>query len=154
MLRLVHRRRTPQDICALVIRIARETGWGYTRILGELRKLYAIKISRTTVKNILQAHGIEPAPERGSTKWADFVHRHADTLWGCDFFSKNVWTPVGLRRFHVLALNNVGSRRVHIVGITDRAKGAWMAARARELVEFFREQPHRPWCCMTKTRGS
>lgn len=140
----VRRRRTPQEICHLVIRIARETGWGYTRILGELRKLYALKISRITVKNILQAHGIEPAPDRGGATWAEFVRRHADTLWGCDFFSKNVWTPMGLRRFHVLALINVGSRRVHIVGITDRAKGAWMAARARELVGFFQAQPHLP----------
>lgn len=40
----------PQEICALVVRIARETGWGYSGILGELRKLYALKISRTTVK--------------------------------------------------------------------------------------------------------
>lgn len=47
MPRPIHHRKTPQDICALVVRIARETGWGYTRVLGELRKLYALKISRT-----------------------------------------------------------------------------------------------------------
>ena len=86
----------------------------------------------------------EPERKGRSTKWADFVRRHADTLWGCDFFSKNVWTPVGLRLFHVLALINIGSRRVHIVGITDRAKGECMAARARELVRFFQTQPQLP----------
>ena len=33
------RPRTAQDIRQLVLRIARDTGWGYTRILGELKKL-------------------------------------------------------------------------------------------------------------------
>ncbi len=28
---------TPEDIRQIVLRIARETGWGYTRILGELK---------------------------------------------------------------------------------------------------------------------
>lgn len=142
--RPLKRRRTPEQIRALVVRIARETGWGYTRILGELRKLYIRKVSRTTIKNILQAHSIEPAPDRGGTTWAEFVRQHADTLWGCDFFSKNVWTPLGLRQCHVLVLINIGSRRVHIVGITDRADHIWMAARARELIEFFRSQSALP----------
>ena len=33
------RRRTPDDVCALILRLAQENNWGYTRILGELRKL-------------------------------------------------------------------------------------------------------------------
>ena len=33
------RPRTPADIEQLILRIARETGWGYSRILGELKKL-------------------------------------------------------------------------------------------------------------------
>ena len=32
------RPRKPEEIRALVLKIARETGWGYTRILGELRE--------------------------------------------------------------------------------------------------------------------
>jgi putative transposase len=43
------RPRTPEEIREIVLRIARETGWGYTRILGELKKL-RIKLSRNTVK--------------------------------------------------------------------------------------------------------
>ena len=38
--------------------MARETGWGYTRILGELKKL-GIAVSRSTVVNILKAAGME-----------------------------------------------------------------------------------------------
>jgi len=36
----------------LVLKIAREKGFGYTRILGELRKLSISRIGRQTVKNI------------------------------------------------------------------------------------------------------
>ncbi|MCU0880794.1 MAG: hypothetical protein MUF06_23745, partial [Pirellulaceae bacterium] len=33
------RRRTPDEIRKLVLKLARENEWGYTRILGELKKL-------------------------------------------------------------------------------------------------------------------
>src|SRR5690606_6766233 len=33
------RPRTPDEIRELVVKLATETGWGYTRILGELKKL-------------------------------------------------------------------------------------------------------------------
>jgi putative transposase len=59
------RPRTPDDIRALVRRITRETGWGYTRILGEMKKLGIQTISRTTVINILKEHWLDPGPQRG-----------------------------------------------------------------------------------------
>ena len=43
--------------------IAKETGFGLTRIEGEMRKL-GIKISRQTVRSILKDHGIDRS--RGS----------------------------------------------------------------------------------------
>lgn len=54
-----------QDLRELVLRIAKETGFGYTRILGELRKLGIRKICRQTVKNIIKEHGEDPGPKRG-----------------------------------------------------------------------------------------
>ena len=137
-------RRTPEQVAALIVRLARETGWGYTRIIGELRKLGIRKISRGTVKNILDANGIEPAPKRPVSSWKAFIQRHADTLWACDFFTQDVWTPLGRRRYHILAMIHIGSRRVKVLGITDRADGRWMAERARELVAFFRGQDQPP----------
>ena len=49
----------------LVVQIANDTGWGYSRILGELKKLRVGRISRQTVKNILVEHGLDPGPKRG-----------------------------------------------------------------------------------------
>jgi len=49
--------------------LARETGWGYRRIIGELKKLRIHSVSRSTIKNILQEEGIKPSPKRGSGTW-------------------------------------------------------------------------------------
>ncbi|MCC7146349.1 MAG: transposase [Phycisphaeraceae bacterium] len=124
--------------------MARQTGWGYTRLLGELRKLGIRKVSRSTIKNILQAHDIQPSPSRGSTTWAEFLKRHTDTLWACDFFTQSVWTPWGFRRLHVLAFIHTSTRRVHIAGITAKPNRKWMAKCAKELVAFFHQQPTLP----------
>ncbi len=47
----------PDEVRELVLKIARETGWGYTRILGELRKLGINDICRQTVVNIFKQAG-------------------------------------------------------------------------------------------------
>jgi putative transposase len=61
------RPRTQLEIERLVVRFARENiDWGYGKIQGELLKL-DIDISEETIANILERHGIPPAPERGSS---------------------------------------------------------------------------------------
>jgi putative transposase len=112
------RPRTNEDICVLVLRLARETGWGYTRILCELKKLGMNKICRSTVVNILKEAGLDPGPKRGDDSWDGFVQRHAKTLWACDFFTKNVWTLAGLVDVFVLFFLHVGSRRVIVTGMS------------------------------------
>ena len=56
------RRRTAEDIRKLIIKLAKENEWGYTRILGELRKLGIKSVSRNTVKAILKENGLDPGP--------------------------------------------------------------------------------------------
>ena len=56
---------TKLDIVDLVVRMAKENpSWGYTRLRRALYNL-SHEVARNTVKNILIAHGLEPAPERG-----------------------------------------------------------------------------------------
>ena len=58
------RPRTVRSIRQLVLRLARENPcWGYRRIHGELLVL-GIKTAASTVWEILQQAGIDPAPER------------------------------------------------------------------------------------------
>jgi putative transposase len=59
------RPKTALEVRELVLRLARETGWGYTRILGELKKLGICSICRSTVVNILKEAGLDPCPKRG-----------------------------------------------------------------------------------------
>ncbi len=62
------------------MRLARETGWGYPRILGEVKNLGVGMIARSTVVNLLRAAGLDPGPMRGEGTWDEFLKSHAETL--------------------------------------------------------------------------
>jgi putative transposase len=93
----VGRKPTAESIRKLIIKLARETGWGYTRILGELKKLGIQSVSRNTVKRILRANGLDPGPRRGIGTWDEFLKIHAAALWQCDFLAVKSLTPEGVR---------------------------------------------------------
>jgi putative transposase len=141
--RKVGRPRTPAEIRELVVRIAAETGWGATRVLGELIKL-GIDIGRTTVVEILKENGLDPGPKRGESTWGEFLRRHAETLWACDFFSKKVWTASGLVDVFVLFFLHVGTRKIHIAGMTTKPDEAWMVQQARNVSMGLAEQGRLP----------
>jgi putative transposase len=124
--RKVGRKRTREDIEKLVLKLAKDNGWGYTRILGELKKLGIESITRNTVKAILIRGGYETGPKRGPGTWDDFLKRHAKTLWQCDFFSKKVVTPRGLKDLYLLVFLHVESRRVFITPSTQHPNEAWV----------------------------
>jgi putative transposase len=135
------RPRTPEAIRDLVLRIARETGWGYTRILGELKKLGIRSISRSTVSNILREAGLDPGPKRGQGSWCEFLKRHAATLWACDFFSTKVWTLRGRVDLFVLFFIHIGSRRVFVSGVSANPDRPWMIQQARNMSMVWAEEP-------------
>jgi putative transposase len=142
--RRIGRPPTAEEIRALVLRMARENAWGYTRILGELKKLGLACISRSTVVNILKAEGLETGPKRGEATWRDFIQRHASTLWACDFFSKKIWTTSGLVDCFVLFFIHVGSRRVYVGGLTTNPTHAWVAEQATNFTQHAAQQATKP----------
>ena len=131
--RPIGRPRTASDIRDLVIKLARENIWGYTRVLGELRKLGIESISRSTVKAILKEHHIAPAPDRPHGSWFEFIRIHAATLVQCDFLSKPVWTPKGLITLYVLAFIHIGSRRLWLSPSTRQPDAAWVTQQAERF---------------------
>ena len=132
----VGRRRTAADIEKLILKLAKGNAWGYTRILGELRKLQIKSVSRNTVKNILIRNGFDPGPQRGVGTWDEFLKLHAKTLWQCDFFSKRVLTSKGFRDLFVLVFLHVESRRVFITPSTFKPNEAWMLKEAAAFRQY------------------
>jgi transposase InsO family protein len=125
---------TNQELEALVVRMARENrSWGYDRIVGALANL-GYTISDQTVGNILKRHGIPPAPERKTTTtWKEFIRTHMDVLVATDFFTAEVWTLGGLVTYYVLFFIHLGSRQVHIAGMTPHPNKTWMMQIARNV---------------------
>jgi transposase len=116
------RPRTDREIERLVVRLARENGWGFERIEGELLKL-GYTLSHETVGNILRRHGIPPVPEREtSPSWRHLMTHYKDQLLACDFFTVET---LFLQTLYVLVFVEIGSRRVHFAGCTAHPDNAW-----------------------------
>src|SRR5262249_38229737 len=100
--------------------------WGYDRIVGALADL-GLTVSDQTVGNILKRRGIPPAPERKkTTTWKEFIRTHMDVLVATDFFTTEVWTLGGLVTYYVLFFIHLGSRHIHVAGVTPHPNAAWM----------------------------
>ena len=128
------RPKVDQELEDLVVRLAQENrSWGYDRLVGALANL-GYTISAQTVGNILKRHGLPTAPERKTTTtWKEFIRTHLDVLVATDFFTAEVWTLGGLVTYYVLFFIHLGSRQVHIAGMTPHPNEAWMMQVARNL---------------------
>jgi hypothetical protein len=67
------------------------------------------------------------------TTWKEFLSRHWELIVAADFFTVEVWTRRGLRRFMVLFLMELSTRKVEVAGIAAGANGLWMSQIGRNL---------------------
>jgi transposase len=130
------RPRAAGEIEPLVVRMAEENrDWGYRRLQGALSNL-GHEIGSSTIADILQRHGIKPAPERNrKTTWKEFLARHWELIVAADFFTVEVWTRKGLQRFMVLFFIELSTRKVKVAGIASVANGLWMSQIGRNLTD-------------------
>jgi hypothetical protein len=130
------RPRTAGEIEALVLGMTDENrDWGYRRIQGAWSHL-GHNIARSTIADILQRHGREPAPKRiRKTTWKEFLRRHWELMIAADFFTVEVWTRRGLQRFTVLFFIELSTRKVELGGIALAADGLWMSQIGRNRTD-------------------
>jgi putative transposase len=132
---------TAADVRELILRLARENpAWGYRRIQGELVGL-GIKLAASTVWSILREAGIEPAPKRLETSWADFLRQQAASILECDFFTVDT---LFLKRFYVLFFIELATRRVRLAGITTNPDRRWVTQQGRNLLMQLGDDGVRP----------
>src|SRR6266536_645388 len=122
---------TRRNIKALVLRLARENPeWGYRRIHGELAGL-GVRVSASTVWEILKKAGIDPAPRRTGPTWPQFLRSQADAILACDFFTVHLLDGT---QAYVPAVIEHATRRIRILGVTLHPTGEWTTQQARNLV--------------------
>jgi hypothetical protein len=128
---------TDPQLVPLILQLAGENRWGDHRIQGELKQL-GYRISPETVRQLLRGHGILPVPSRkASSSWRTFVNHYKATLLACDCFSVET---IRLQTLYGFFFSEVGTRQVHIAGITSHPSQPWLTQPARQLFWDLGEQ--------------
>ena len=118
------------ELVALIVSMARTNPrWRCTRIKVELQGL-GHRVGTTTIRTILRRAGIPPAPRHDGPSWSEFLRAQAGGILACDFFTVET---VFLRTLYVLFFIEVGSRCIHIEGVTRNPDAAWVTQQARNL---------------------
>ena len=132
------RPKLPAKCQELVLKLAKENPlWGYERIRGELLKL-GLRVSSTSIRNLLCRHRLPPAPRRAGLTWRRFLQAHGRAILACDYFMVDT---VFLKRLYVLFFLELASRRILFTACSEHVGGAWAAQQARNLAWQLQEAP-------------
>lgn len=77
----------------------------------------------------------QPFAAAGSNSWTNFLQRHRDTLWACDFFSVKAATTRGLRERHGLVFLCLETRATVVSSATEHPHSAWGVKQAEQSVD-------------------
>jgi putative transposase len=109
-----------------------------------------MRVSATAIRTTLRRHGMDPTPRPTVTTSRAFLRQQAAGIVACDFFTVDtVW----LRRLYVLFFIEVGTRRVHLAGVTANPNTTWVTQQARNLLLMLGE-PGRRLCFVLRDRDA
>ena len=116
---------------------SRNHAWGYDRIAGTMRYL-GYDVSATTVRKILNDHGIVPDPKRRARgDWQQFITTQQYVTAATDFATVERVTEHGLVREHLLFFMDIGTREVRLGGIAHNPDSNWTAQVARNMCDMW-----------------
>jgi putative transposase len=104
------------------------SGTGHARHGGDrsnTTRSYVSGISQTSSTSSLTTSDLV-------SQWKQFLHTQAATMLATDFF--HVDCAVTLQRLHCLFVMEVGTRCVHILGVTANPDGPWTVQQIRNLL--------------------
>jgi hypothetical protein len=126
----------------------RESAVGCQRIHGELLRL-GWRVSASSIRRVLRAHGLDPAPRRSATSWRSFLRQQAAGIVACDF-SRSTRSSCGA----CMCCSSSGSAAgAHLAGVTSHPTGVWVAQQARNLLASLGDQTT-AWKFLIRDRDS
>jgi transposase InsO family protein len=114
----------PEEMKALIVRMATENGWRARRIREELSKL-GIHFGLTTISRYLPKAAPGSDPQQ---RWMIFLKNHRDLIAGMDFF---VVPTAGFRLLYVWFAIDHGRRRILHFNVTESPTASWVIQQLR-----------------------
>ncbi|MDD3886126.1 MAG: integrase core domain-containing protein, partial [Victivallaceae bacterium] len=115
----------------------RNPDWGYDRIAGTMKYL-GYDVSATTIRKILNDHGIIPDPERRKRgDWQQFIETQQYVTAATDFATVERVTEHELVREHLLFFMDIESREVRLGGIAHNPDSNWTTQIARNMCDMW-----------------
>jgi transposase InsO family protein len=105
-------------------------GWGHRRIHGELTRP-GHTTAASTVWNILNQAGVDPAPRRSGSTWKQFLTAQAQHIVAVDFLHIDT---INLKHIYAPVLLEHRTRRAHLPGVTANPTGPWTTQAARNYI--------------------